>query len=265
MGDCQLKRADDCSAPERNHFDVRSAAPEKSLVKRLLPADARTAATFRHHNAIRKVDRPDVFDLRRRPLRPRREQREDAREQRAATTDNDNTGKPRVSILALVVTQFSFARKTTLATARVHRQEQVEAPRAMVTWGTNTLHTFGGAPAPAGGTPAPAPAGGIFGAAPATSPAPAFGGGAFGAPAPAPSTGTSLFGTSAPAPSGSLFGSTTSTSSLFGNTTPTASAGSSSFFGAPAPAPSAFGAPATTSTQAQLPAQAALQAHMDAF
>mmetsp|Transcript_9885 Transcript_9885/g.20728 ORF Transcript_9885/g.20728 Transcript_9885/m.20728 type:complete len:151 (+) Transcript_9885:343-795(+) len=68
-----------------------------------------------------------------------------------------------------------------------------------VTWGNNTVHTIGGAPAPSAfGAPAPA-----FGA---PAPTPATGGFGFGAsPAKPPMGGGSLFG--APAPASGGFGS----------------------------------------------------------
>eukprot|EP00339_Tiarina_fusa_P018560 CAMPEP_0117024980 /NCGR_PEP_ID=MMETSP0472-20121206/18502_1 /TAXON_ID=693140 ORGANISM="Tiarina fusus, Strain LIS" /NCGR_SAMPLE_ID=MMETSP0472 /ASSEMBLY_ACC=CAM_ASM_000603 /LENGTH=404 /DNA_ID=CAMNT_0004731575 /DNA_START=32 /DNA_END=1246 /DNA_ORIENTATION=- len=138
-----------------------------------------------------------------------------------------------------------------------------------VTWGQNTVHTFGapGAPAPSGSifgsTSTPAASAGLFGSPAPTAPS----GGLFGtpAPAPAPSSG-GLFGTpsSAPAPGG-FFGTPSPAPLGFG-------------IGVPSPAPS-FGAPpafgasssmfGNTSTtpqqrQQQIPAQAALQAHMDA-
>jgi hypothetical protein len=149
----------------------------------------------------------------------------------------------------------------------------------MVTWGQNTVHTFGApAPVPASnfGAPAPAPSGGLFGP-----PTPAASTSLFGAPAAAPGS-TGLFGAPAPAPtSGSLFGAPAPApapgGSLFGSTPAPASFGS---FGAPAPTTSLFGAPAPTAfgaspslvpgsstsaqQQQQIPAQAALQAHMDA-
>ena len=89
---------------------------------------------------------------------------------------------------------------------------------------------FGSTPAPApgglfGAPPAPAPAGGLFGSTPAPAP-----GGLFGAPAPAPGGG--LFGAPAPAPGG-----------LFGAPAPKPAGGG--LFGAPVPAPGGyFGAPA---------------------
>ena len=138
----------------------------------------------------------------------------------------------------------------------------------MVTWGQNTVHTFGTpAPAPATGfgTPAPAPSGGLFG----SSPAPAPSTGLFGSPAPA---GSSLFGAPSPAPSGSLFGASSSGPSpgrsVFGSAAPSP-ATPTSLFGAPAAAAfgapsSSFPAPPSAAQQQQIPAQAALQAHMDA-
>ena len=72
-----------------------------------------------------------------------------------------------------------------------------------VTWGNNTVHTFGGTPSPSAfGAPAPAPA---FGAPAST---PATGGFGFGAPATNIAAKPSLFGTPAPAAGG--FGSLTS-------------------------------------------------------
>jgi hypothetical protein len=100
-----------------------------------------------------------------------------------------------------------------------------------VTWGNNTVHTFGAAPAPATfGAPAPA-----FGA---PAPAPAFGAPApaFGAPAPAPATGGFGFG-AAPSPA------------------------KPSLFGTPAPAVGGFGAQQQPQVpQHHIPAQAAIQA-----
>ena len=64
-----------------------------------------------------------------------------------------------------------------------------------ITWGSNTVHTIGGAPAPAAfGAPAPS----AFGA---PAPAPATGGFGFGAAAPSPAK-SSFFGAPAPAPGG---------------------------------------------------------------
>jgi len=117
-----------------------------------------------------------------------------------------------------------------------------------VTWGSNTVHTFGGTPAPTPsafsfGAPAPAPS--AFGA-----PAPS----AFGAPYPAPATGSFSFG------------STTSQAK------PPGSGGS--LFGTPAPAPSAFGATGSFGSfgqpqqsqvpQHHIPAQAAMEAKITA-
>jgi nuclear pore complex protein Nup54 len=138
----------------------------------------------------------------------------------------------------------------------------------MVTWGQNTVHTFGAPAAPApsgsmfGSTSAPAPTG-LFGA---PTPAPASGA-LFGTPAPAPSSG-GLFGMSspAPAPGGSLFGAPSPAPSGFGFGAPPAPAfGTPSAFGTSS---SLFGNTSTTQQQQQqqqqIPAQAALQAHMDA-
>ena len=144
----------------------------------------------------------------------------------------------------------------------------------MVSWGQNTVHTFGAAapaapaaqqaPATGFGTPAPAPGGSLFGSSPA---APAPSTGLFGAPAPAAPGGGSLFGSPAPAGGGSLFGSTM----------PAPAPAPGGFgFGAASPAPSAFGTSSSLfggnpqqqqhqqQQQQQIPAQAALQAHMDA-
>lgn len=157
----------------------------------------------------------------------------------------------------------------------------------MVTWGTNTTHTFGApspAPMPAFGSPspgsssgssffgstatpafgAPAPSGGLFG-----SPAPS--GGLFGS-TPAPAPGSTMFGSSS-APSGGLFGSSPAPSGGFFGSAPAPSGGL--FGSAPAPSGGMFGnssssslfggpAPAAPGQQQQIPAQAALQAHMDA-
>jgi len=159
----------------------------------------------------------------------------------------------------------------------------------MVTWGTNTVHTFGGTPAPAAGgfnfgAPAPATGGGLFG-----SPSPSSGGlfgskpssgSLFGSPSPAP-TGGGLFGSS-PAPTGGLFGSAPAPSGggLFGSTP--SPAGGGLFGSSPAPAggglfggggfgsttpASPFGGSAAQQQQPQqqwIPAEAALHAHMDA-
>ena len=166
----------------------------------------------------------------------------------------------------------------------------------MVTWGNNTVHSFGGSAPAAAGQPAaaPAPAFSFGGASPSPAPA-ATGGSAFSfgsttttttTPAPAPGGTTSLFGstTTTPAPSttGGLFGSSpaapsSTSSSLFG--APAPASGSTSLFGAPSPGTSSsafgFGQPAaggafgqpSQQQQAQpqmVPAQAALQAHMNA-
>ena len=158
----------------------------------------------------------------------------------------------------------------------------------MVTWGQNTVHTFGApTPAPAAGFGSPSAStaptgGGLFGS---LSPAPAPSGGLFGTSTPATTTGGSIFGSPIPAPAGSLFGTPApSSGGLFGSTS-AAPAGSFGGFGAPAPAPTSslfgsstttFGAPSSslfgiTTTQQQqqqqqqqIPAQAALQAHINA-
>jgi len=174
----------------------------------------------------------------------------------------------------------------------------------MVTWGANTVHTFGGAtPAPAGasagfsfGSPSsssstvPAPSTGLFGSAqPSSSPSSSgslFGSssspapsstGYFGSAAPAPSTPSGgLFG-SAPAPGSGLFGSASGTTSLFGSASSpggglfggssSSSTASGGLFGAtPAPSPFGFGQQQQQQQPPapQIPAQAALQAHLDA-
>jgi len=147
----------------------------------------------------------------------------------------------------------------------------------MVTWGTNTVHTFG--------APAPAPA--LFGSttsSPGAPPPPSFGGStgtAFGAPSPTAATGgastfnfsgsstsapqsSSFFGTlSTPAPSRSLFGNAPGTGAIFG-ASPAPAPGSSLFGGS---STSVFGAPQQQQQQQQIPAmpaQAAMLAHMDA-
>jgi len=105
-----------------------------------------------------------------------------------------------------------------------------------VTWGNNTVHTFGG-------TPAPAPS--------------AFG---FGAPSPAPAPSAFGFGAPSPAPAAGGFG--------FGSST-----AAKPLFGAPAPAPAtggfgSFGTQQQQQTsqvpQHHIPAQAAMQAKMTA-
>ncbi|KAG7347016.1 nucleoporin complex subunit 54 [Nitzschia inconspicua] len=117
-----------------------------------------------------------------------------------------------------------------------------------ITWGSNTVHTFG-TPSP-GGAAAPTS---LFGSTPAPStPAPtSFGfGGSTSSPAPvgtslfggtpAPSSGTSLFGgTPAPSSGSSLFGGGSAPAagtSLFGGGTPAAAGGSLFGGGTPAPA-----------------------------
>lgn len=135
-----------------------------------------------------------------------------------------------------------------------------------VTWGQNTVHTFGAsAAAPTNGFGfgagnAAAPTTGLFGA--PASPATPGATGLFGAPTAAPTPGTSLFGNTTSQVQGGLFGSTapSPSSSLFGAAQPA----TGGFFGASAPA---FGAPAPANAmvpQQQIPAQAALMAHMDA-
>jgi nuclear pore complex protein Nup54 len=106
----------------------------------------------------------------------------------------------------------------------------------MVTWGTNQVFTFGGAPS-SQNAPPPAPS---FGSAVTNAPTPLFGG---STPAPGPPT-SGLFGSNPPASSTSnLFGSTT-TGGLFGANA--SSSGSAN--GAPTPATgSLFGAPAQSS------------------
>ncbi|KAL7568745.1 hypothetical protein ACA910_021738 [Epithemia clementina (nom. ined.)] len=130
----------------------------------------------------------------------------------------------------------------------------------MVTWGSNTVHTFGSTPA-GYGAPAP-PSSGGFSFSPSSTPAPSFSFGSTSATTPAPpSTGFS-FGSPTPAPSstGFSFASSSSTSpaplsgGLFGNPAPApggsslfgATAPSTGFFGAPAPSGGLFGAPAPT-------------------
>jgi len=109
-----------------------------------------------------------------------------------------------------------------------------------VTWGNNTVHTFGG-------TPAPAPSGFGFGA---PSPAPAPSSFGFGAPSPAPATG------------GFGFGSSTTTRPLFGAPAPAPATGAFGSFG------SSFGTQQQQQTpqvpQHHIPAQAAMQAKMTA-
>ena len=138
----------------------------------------------------------------------------------------------------------------------------------MVTWGTNTTHTFAPTPAPGGplafGPPTSAFVSGssLFGSTPA--PTSTFGipsaSGASGLFVSSPSSapGSASFSGSKPAPSSglhgapsltSVFGTPTHGPSTFGSTT------SSLIFGAPSAAPT---------PQQQIPAQAALQAHMEA-
>lgn len=120
-----------------------------------------------------------------------------------------------------------------------------------LTWGANTVHTFG-PPAGATWTPQPAPSFGNFGSpSPANQPAPALGNTLFGNNAPA-SGGSSLFGapvgntgspfgnTPAPGP----FGNTPSQRGLFGSSTPAPSTGGTGLFGnnfAPAGGTGLFG------------------------
>lgn len=159
----------------------------------------------------------------------------------------------------------------------------------VISWGTNTVHTFG-SQAPSGSTsnpPAPSPAAGGFGSGAASSSA--FGSQPFGQTPAAASTTGSFFSSSTPAPAPSLFGAQPS-GSLFGSPSATPAPGtslfgnapsSSSLFGNTAPA-SAFGAPSTSlfgptsafgasqqqqqqQQQPQIPAQAAMYAHMEAM
>jgi hypothetical protein len=161
-----------------------------------------------------------------------------------------------------------------------------------VTWGQNTVHTFGtpspgvSAPAPLFGsssiTPSSLPSAPTFSFGASTSaPTPALAGGGLFGSTPAPSSGVtpSLFGAS-PAPvGGSLFGSTTpaptignlfgnnaiapSGGGLFGNTS---SASSGIVLGsAPTPGTTLFGTPTQQQQQQQqIPAQAALMGYIDA-
>ncbi|VEU37030.1 unnamed protein product [Pseudo-nitzschia multistriata] len=119
-----------------------------------------------------------------------------------------------------------------------------------VTWGSNTVHTIGGAPAPASsgfsfGTPSPSPAPSAFGA-----PAPS----AFGAPSTAPATGGFGFGSTAkpPAAGGGLFGTPAPAPGAFGT------ASSFGSFGQPKQ-PQQPGVP-----QHHIPAQAAMEAKITA-
>jgi len=120
----------------------------------------------------------------------------------------------------------------------------------MVTWGPNTTHTFGSAPAAPGGPTPPPPA---FGSSSTSAPAPVAGGSLFGStPAPTAAAGGSLFGSTpaAPAaPTGGLFGSTPAPAplggGLFGSTpAPAPNVGFSSFGTTPSSGSSLFGNPA---------------------
>ncbi len=114
------------------------------------------------------------------------------------------------------------------------RRNEAAPPAPAPTTQPNTAQP---APAAGGGlfgAPAPASGGGLFG-----TPTPASGGGLFGAPTPAPSTGGGFFGAPTPAPStgGGLFGAPAPSTggALFG--APAPAAGGGGLFGSTTPAP----------------------------